>query len=40
MLDVVDKAFPEVIHSDKEKELLQKMALTWNTSINETIFKA
>ncbi|WP_339697508.1 malate dehydrogenase (quinone) [uncultured Marixanthomonas sp.] len=39
MLDVLDKAFPEVIHSEKGKELLQKMVPTWNTQVDGTTFK-
>ncbi|RFN58479.1 malate dehydrogenase (quinone) [Marixanthomonas ophiurae] len=38
MLDVLEKAFPEVIHSNKGKELLQKMVPTWNTQVDETSF--
>ncbi|PVW14668.1 malate dehydrogenase (quinone) [Marixanthomonas spongiae] len=39
MLDVMNKAFPEVINSNKGKKLLQQMAPTWNTQVDETTFK-
>ena len=39
MLDVLDKAFPEIIHSDHGKALLSEIVPMWNTDVEETLFK-
>lgn len=39
MLQVLDKAFPEIMYSEKGKQLLQNIVPTWNTEVNETQFK-
>ena len=39
MLQVLDKAFPEIIHSKKGKRLLNEIVPSWNTDINEEQFK-
>lgn len=40
MLDVLEKAFPEILYSEKGKQLLKDIVPTWNVDINETLFKA
>ena len=39
MLTVLDKAFPELLHSEKGKQLLKDIVPTWNTDFDETLFK-
>ena len=39
MLDVLDKAFPELLHSEKGKSLRKTIVPSWRTDIDETIFK-
>ncbi len=38
MLQVLEKAFPEIIHSEKGEKLLKEMVPTWNTEITEALF--
>ena len=39
MLDVLGKAFPELINSEEGTKLLKEMVPTWNTEVDETTFK-
>jgi malate dehydrogenase (quinone) len=39
MLTVLEKAFPELLHSEKGKQLLKDIVPTWNTDFDETLFK-
>ncbi|WP_298903905.1 malate dehydrogenase (quinone) [uncultured Psychroserpens sp.] len=39
MLDVLDKAFPELLHSEKGKELSKRIVPTWRVDMSETMFK-
>ncbi len=38
MLEVVEKAFPELIHSEKGKQLMKKIVPLWNTAITKELF--
>ena len=39
MLEVVQKAFPEIMNTPERQEKLKTMFPTWNTDITETLFK-
>ena len=39
MLDVLEKAFPEIINSEEGKSKLKEMIPFWKTDINEQLFK-
>ena len=39
MLEVLDKAFPELLNSEKGKRLKAEIVPTWNTEIDETLFR-
>ncbi|EDP69847.1 malate:quinone oxidoreductase [Flavobacteriales bacterium ALC-1] len=39
MLNVLEKAFPEILNSEKGKELLNKIVPMWNTKLTEKSFK-
>ena len=39
MLDVLEKAFPEIINSEEGKSKLREMIPFWKTDINEQLFK-
>jgi malate dehydrogenase (quinone) len=39
MLQVLDKAFPELLNSEKGKRLKAEIVPTWNTEIDETLFR-
>jgi malate dehydrogenase (quinone) len=39
MLGVLDKAFPELLHSESGQQLLKKIVPTWRTEVDETLFK-
>ena len=39
MLDVVEKAFPEILETEAGQAKMKKMIPTWKTELNETLFK-
>ncbi|WP_299679104.1 malate dehydrogenase (quinone) [uncultured Dokdonia sp.] len=39
MLEVIQKAFPEIIKTPEGKDKLKTMVPTWNTEVTETLFK-
>ena len=39
ILDVLDKAFPELLHSENGKKLLNDIVPTWNTNVDEALFR-
>ncbi|MFL0354403.1 malate dehydrogenase (quinone) [Xanthomarina sp. GH4-25] len=39
MLDVIEKAFPEIIHSKKGQEILNDMVPTWNKPVTKASFE-
>tara|TARA_R110002020_G_scaffold190124_1_gene389530 strand:- start:502 stop:2004 length:1503 start_codon:yes stop_codon:yes gene_type:complete len=39
MLDVVEKAFPEILETETGQAKMKKMIPTWKTELNETLFK-
>ncbi|MEM5566416.1 malate dehydrogenase (quinone) [Psychroserpens sp. AS72] len=39
MLQVLDKAFPEILNSEKGKRLKADIVPSWNTEVDETLFK-
>ncbi|GGG43193.1 malate dehydrogenase (quinone) [Bizionia arctica] len=39
MLEVLEKAFPEILHSEKGKQLLSEIVPTWNKPINQESFE-
>ncbi len=39
MLDVLEKAFPELLTSEKGRDLLKTMVPSWNTALNEEDFE-
>lgn len=39
MLEVVQKAFPEIMNTPERQEKLKTMFPTWNTDVTETLFK-
>ncbi|RMA58686.1 malate dehydrogenase (quinone) [Ulvibacter antarcticus] len=39
MLDVLDKAFPEILYSSEGKKIRQKMVPSWNTEITKVLFE-
>ncbi|WP_052467028.1 malate dehydrogenase (quinone) [Psychroserpens damuponensis] len=40
MLDVLDKAFPELLNSEKGKQLKAQIVPSWRENISETLFKS
>ncbi|AUC76086.1 MULTISPECIES: malate dehydrogenase (quinone) [unclassified Olleya] len=40
MLEVLEKAFPEVLHSENGKKIMNKMIPFFNTEVTEALFKA
>lgn len=39
MLNVLEKAFPELLNSDKGKQLLEKMVPMWNANLSKELFE-
>ncbi|WP_111307014.1 malate dehydrogenase (quinone) [Confluentibacter sediminis] len=39
MLQVLEKAFPEIMHSEKGEKLLKDMVPTWNTEVSKAVFQ-
>ena len=38
MLEVIEKAFPELLNSEKGKQLINKMVPMWNVTLNKGLF--
>lgn len=39
MLDVLDKAFPEILNASEGKAILKEMVPTWNTEVTKNLFE-
>ena len=40
MLQVLEKAFPEILHSEEGKAIMDKMIPFYNAQVDEALFKA